>query len=492
MRKRWMVGLVGLCLMGCGGIQDAEAPAAEERQVQAQACTPALAATKVKDILPPDAPLPSPFRPIPTGLTNVAGTLFFSADPYQGPAALWRSDGTSAGTAPFKEFPSEGLTFREFASFTAVGSRLFFTMNDPVVGRELWVTDGTAAGTRLVKDITPGIESSSLSNLTSLRGELSFFLTTASGMELWRSNGTAAGTYRVVSFGPEESMAFPTLRTHGALLFFLQDAVHGTRLWRTDGTAVGTRVVKRLDAGQPPVTSARPSYTGLGLFTLEDTSGTEVWRTDGTAAGTVRLDTFGKLVTLLGSVGPYVVVAARTADNEHLKLYRLLLAGDGKATVTTLPNPFEGQPFNEPSVQDSSEAGGKLYFSEWISSPGPAARQVSLWVTDGTAGGTQQLSQRLITSDIRSSPLFDTGTGTLLFSSGDGGMGIAPQVTNGTPAGTGLVTTSSPGGGTPEEFTRVGSTIYFRGYSGVHGDALWSVPANVRCTPLSASATPDA
>ncbi|MBZ4370716.1 ELWxxDGT repeat protein [Corallococcus sp. AS-1-6] len=488
MRLRFGWLLAGLAFVGCGGAQELDGAVTEDRQVQAQACTPALAATKVKDILPPDAPLPSPFRPIPTGLTNVQGTLFFSADPYQGPAALWRSNGTPAGTVPFVELPSDGLTFREFASFTAVGARLFFTMNDPVVGRELWVTDGTAAGTRLVKDITPGIESSSLSNFNSLGGALSFFRTTASGMELWRSNGTTAGTFRVVSFGPEESMAYPTVRTHGALLFFLQDAVHGTRLWRTDGTAVGTRVVKRLDAGQPPVTSARLSYTGLGLFTLEDTSGTEVWRTDGTAAGTVRLDTFGNPVTLLGSVGPYVVVAGRTADNEHLKLSRLLLTGDGKATVTTLPNPFEGQPSIEPYIQDSQEAGGKLYFSEAISSPGPAARQVSLWVTNGTAGGTRQLSVRLTTSDVRSSPLFDTGAGTLLFSSGDGDMGLLPQVTNGTPAGTGRVTTTSPGANTPEEFTRVGNTIFFRGYSGVHGDALWSVPANVMCTPLSASA----
>ncbi|RKH01598.1 ELWxxDGT repeat protein [Corallococcus carmarthensis] len=488
MRLRFGYVLAALGLWGCGGVQDPEAAAAEERQVQAQACTPALAATKVKDVLPPDAPLPSPFRPIPTGLTNVQGTLYFSADPFQGPAALWRSDGTPAGTVPFKEFPFDGLNFRDFASFTAVGPRLYFTMNDPVVGNELWVTDGTAVGTRLVKDITPGSASSSLSNLTSLGGALSFFLTTASGLELWRSNGTAAGTYRVVAFGPEESMAYPTLLTHGALLFFLQDAVHGTRLWRTDGTAVGTRVVKRLDAGQPPVTAARPSYTGLGLFTLQDTSGTEVWRTDGTAVGTVRLDTFGNPVSLLGSTGPYVVVAGRTADNERMKLSRLLLTGDGKTTVTTLPNPFPGQPFNEPYIQDSQEAGGKLYFSMGISSPGPAARQVSLWVTNGTEAETRQLSQKLTTSDIRSSPLFDTGAGTLLFSSGDGDQGLQPQVTNGTVAGTGRVTTATPGADAPEEFTRVGNTIFFRGYSGVHGDALWSVPANVTCTPLSASA----
>jgi ELWxxDGT repeat protein len=465
-----------------------EPPAAREPQVQAQACTPAMAATKVKDFLVPGDPLPSPNRPIPEWLTNVAGTLYFTSDPYQGTAALWRSDGTTVGTVPVKEFPSVGLNYRDFASLTAVGSRVFFTMTDPVVGSELWVSDGTAAGTRLVKDITPGATGSYLSDFTAQGGTLTFFRRAGSAVELWRSDGTAAGTYRLVDFGSASFLAYSTLHTGGALLFFLQDATQGTRLWRTDGTAAGTQLVKRVDAGQPPVTTARLSDTGLGSFTLDDTSGTEVWRTDGSAAGTVRLDTFGKHARLLGSLGSYVYLATVADDGERLKLSRLSLSGGGKTTVTTLPNAFAGQPDNTPFVQSSQVAGGKLYLSMAISSPGPSPRQVGLWVTDGTAGGTRQLSQRLTTADEYSSPLFDTGSGTLLFSSGDGDQGLMPQVTNGTPAGTGRVTTPSTGGNRPEEFTRVGNRIYFRAYSDVYGNALWAVPANVTCTPLSASA----
>ncbi|RKH58314.1 ELWxxDGT repeat protein [Corallococcus aberystwythensis] len=488
MRMRFGWVLAGLSFVGCGGAQDLEPPAAQEQQVQARACTPAMAATKVKDLVAPGDPLPSPFRPIPAELTNVQGTLYFTVDPYRSTGGLWRSDGTSVGTVPVREFPFVGLDYRNFASLTAVGSRVFFTMDDPAVGSEPWVSDGTAAGTRLVKDITPGASGSSLSDLTSLGGALTFFRNVGGAVELWRSDGTAAGTFRVMDFGSASTRAYPTLRTGGALLFFLQDATQGTRLWRTDGTVAGTQLVKRVDAGIPFVTATRVTASGTGLFTLEDSSGTEVWRTDGTAAGTVRLDTFGKQARLLGTLGSYVYLSTLTDDGERLKLNRLSLSGGGKATVTTLPNAFPGQPDNTPYVQTSAESGGKLYLSMAISSPGPAPRQVGLWVTDGTAGGTRQLSQRLTTADEYSSPLFDTGSGTLLFSSGDGDLGLMPQVTNGTPAGTGRVTTSSPGGERPEEFTRVGSKIYFRAYSGVWGNALWSVPANVTCTPLSASA----
>ncbi|CAM4301475.1 ELWxxDGT repeat protein [Corallococcus exiguus] len=338
MRMRFGWVLAGLSFVGCGGAPDMEPPAAQEQQVQAQACTPAMAATKVKDFLSPGDPLPSPYRPIPEWLTNVAGTLYFTSDPYQATAALWRSDGTPVGTVPVKELPSAGLNYRDFASLTAVGSRVFFTMNDPAAGSELWVSDGTAAGTRLVKDITPGASSSSLSNLTALGDVLTFFRYAGTAKELWRSDGTAAGTYRVVDFGSGSSLAYPTLRTGSALLFFFQDATQGTRLWRTDGTAAGTWIVKRVDAGTPLVSETRSLASGGGVFTLDDSSGTEVWRTDGSAAGTVR------------------------------------------------------------------------------------------------------------------------------------------------------VTTSSPGGERPEEFTRVGTRIFFRAYSGVYGSALWAVPTHVTCTPLSASA----
>src|SRR5262245_59568198 len=98
----------------------------------------------VKDILP------GSFGSNIDNLTNVNGTLFFSATDGAG-AELWRSDGTAAGTVPVKFltwFPT-GLT--------NVNGTLFFAADDFTShGVELWKSDGTTTGTVLVKDIYPG------------------------------------------------------------------------------------------------------------------------------------------------------------------------------------------------------------------------------------------------------------------------------------------------------------------------------------------------
>src|SRR3954452_17462882 len=55
-----------------------------------------------------------------------------------------------------------------------LGQTRYFTADDGVHGTELFATDGTAAGTRLVKDINPGRDSSSLLYLTTLDGVMYF------------------------------------------------------------------------------------------------------------------------------------------------------------------------------------------------------------------------------------------------------------------------------------------------------------------------------
>src|SRR5437773_863924 len=77
------------------------------------------------------------------------------------------------------------------ASLADVNGILFFTAVDSATGPALWKSDGTAAGTVRVKYIAVGAGNSGPSFLTSVNGTL-FFSTNdgASGNELWRSNGT--------------------------------------------------------------------------------------------------------------------------------------------------------------------------------------------------------------------------------------------------------------------------------------------------------------
>ena len=76
-------------------------------------------------------------RSSPSNLTNVNGTLFFSADDGVNGYELWQSDGTSAGTTLVKDIVS-GSSSSYPSSLTNVNGTLFFSANDGVNGTELW------------------------------------------------------------------------------------------------------------------------------------------------------------------------------------------------------------------------------------------------------------------------------------------------------------------------------------------------------------------
>ena len=93
-----------------------------------------------------------PQAPLQNNLTDVNGTLFFSANDDANGQELWKSDGTEAGTSMVKNIlaGSSGIFSK---NLTEVNGTLFFTADDGTNGSELWKSDGTDAGTVMVKDI---------------------------------------------------------------------------------------------------------------------------------------------------------------------------------------------------------------------------------------------------------------------------------------------------------------------------------------------------
>ncbi|MBZ4376264.1 hypothetical protein [Corallococcus sp. AS-1-6] len=467
----WL-GLAGV--LGCGGLPEAVEDGA--REVTAQACPPGVAA-RVATIMPLGS------AGFMGELTHVQGTLYFVTSAFDTGSLLWRSDGTEAGTFPLKTFPGPPGVYQP-QNLVAVGNRLFFQARTDATGMELWSSDGTTGGTRLVKDITPGAEGSVMTNATELNGRLVFFRWVpvpgdGARPELWRSDGTAAGTLRVRDFGGLTGLGNDTLKVGNALLFFFSEDT-GTTMWRTDGTHAGTTSVKRLDAGNAYLSGvSRPGEQPL--FILEDGPDSEVWKTNGTAAGTVRLDAFGRRVHLLGTLGPYVYVTS--VDNpvtKRLRIDRLSLAGDGKTGITTLPNPYGSDEYAYPAVRSAVVSGGAIYFFMSIGSDAPVSRDISLWVTNGTAAGTRQLFDNPSVEYGYRYPLFATGTGQVLFGGAPDPLGpVFPYFTRGSVATQGrLADIQFPGA-----FTRVGSRVFFTALTDADVGQLWSVPASFSCPP---------
>jgi trimeric autotransporter adhesin len=199
--------------------------------------TDGTAAGTVPLIADPAAPGPrNPF-----GLTVFQDAVWFftgTGDPRDSlgePFALWRSDGTAAGTRLIKTVSLPRAEY-EFLPplLTPVGDTLFFRADDGVHGSELWKTDGTTEGTVLVEDIAPGPANAHPTAFAASGGKLWFAATDGvHGLELWESDGTAAGTRLVEDIFPGPSPSAPQQLTAvpGKLFFAANDGVHGQELW---------------------------------------------------------------------------------------------------------------------------------------------------------------------------------------------------------------------------------------------------------------------
>jgi ELWxxDGT repeat protein len=179
---------------------------------------------------------------------------------------------------------------------------------------------------------------------------------------LWATNGTTAGTYEVTGFVQSSIPASGFTVFNGEVFYQGGDAVGGDGLWSTDGTAAGTTElggigdagisgvgVGGLDPSWLTVLRNAPAFKTL-LFVGQDSGGDSgLWVSNGTAAGTSEL----------GGVGSIGISGA-----QHLGL-------DPSGLTLFMPN-FD--------------------FSEMMFAGRGADGPSGLWVTDGTAAGTSELT----------------------------------------------------------------------------------------------------
>ena len=95
------------------------------------------------------------------GFARIGNLALFAADDGIHGYEVWRTDGTSEGTAMVVDLApgkDNGIDPGNFWPFLPIGLRAAFAGTTREFGSEVFVTDGTAPGTRLLTDINPGPE----------------------------------------------------------------------------------------------------------------------------------------------------------------------------------------------------------------------------------------------------------------------------------------------------------------------------------------------
>jgi ELWxxDGT repeat protein len=159
------------------------------------------------------------------------------------------TDAYPANNFQFAEEQWENYTKYGYAVLKGIA---YFTANDGISGEAIWRSDGTAAGTYKLKDTHPESLNERMYDLT-VSGDKFFFKVDNLdyGQELWVSDGTSDGTFMVYYSGG--SPMYYLTDVNGTL-YFMQ-SLYGTadQLWKTDGTSGGTVMIENLNHNSGPL-----------------------------------------------------------------------------------------------------------------------------------------------------------------------------------------------------------------------------------------------
>jgi ELWxxDGT repeat protein len=232
-------------------------------------------------------------------------------------AELWVSNGSAESTQLLRDI-APGVRSSNPASVQRIGSIAYFFAFDGNA-TALWRTDGTPAGTSAVRSLHSGPSSQALARVL---GDSLYFQSGASERRLWRSDGTAEGTLAIGSYGTIIHMA----AWQQELAFLTETKLGEAELWTSDGTAVGTkRLLALSEAGR--VLSAADLFGGddaLYFTSWEAKEGYSLWRSDGTAAGTRQQSGlrpfYGATTHLLDGTTLYLSASEGSASPEIWRL----------------------------------------------------------------------------------------------------------------------------------------------------------------------------
>ncbi len=417
----------------------------------------------------------------PHDFIGVSGITYFTADDGLHGRELWKTDGTRAGTVLVKDInpgPGAGVTLDHSRMFywrhrgawkpVALGKTLFFQGFTTSAGWEIWKTDGTSRGTALVKDIYPGSAYGFFYYGCVLGNQVYFFARDPSGYALFKTDGTSKGTVKVK--GGFKYFWYYPFPYRGKILFLGSTAQSGMEPWITDGTAAGTKMLKDIRPGPGTGGFSLPVAMGGKVYFRANTQtgyNGALWVTDGTPEGTKEVFAstwpgFGYNLTAMGNK-----LFFRGYDANHG--YEPWIS-DGTAAGTKMLKDIRtgtsSGSFLSPCV-----LGSTLFFQA-----NDGIHGYELWKTDGTPAGTS-LVKDLYAGPGSSFPLGITPAGSrkIVFRAYDGGHGYELWQSDGTAAGTKLAADVYPGGASSNPYYMLlsGGRVLFRARNLKYGTEPW-------------------
>jgi ELWxxDGT repeat protein len=409
----------------------------------------------------------------PQNFFNANGSLLFAADDRTTGPALYKSDGTAAGTTLLKDIGAQP------GDFVAFNAAIYFGANNG-----LWRTDGTSAGTTLVSALDTPINqylTRHAVDLTVLNNTLYF----SAGDVLFKSDGTTTGTVPLKTFGDYYDIQQVTAA--GNLIYFLYNPSSGPELWKSDGTPAGTQLVKKIPV--PKATDFSKvaldlvgfnNHAYLRIFTPD--GGSHLWLSDGTTAGTIQLKDLNpdsdSNIQRMRVIGGMLYFAA--TDGTHgTQLWKI------RPSLSDTPKPIT-RSFNTIDSVHFAQVNGIIYFPA-----DDGVHGTELWKIDPLTAATTLVKD--ITPGNKGSDNFDNFTAsgsTLYFFVSDNVHGKELWKSDGTAAGTSLVKDVNPGPDTsqsPYQFNQIAAvngTIFFAADDNIHGQELFKTEGTAAGTSL--------
>lgn len=427
-------------------------------------------------------------------VTSIGERVVMEAEDFAHGEEPWLSDGSVEGTRLVADVAH--IAGGDPTDLVDVNGQLFFSSNDPEVGIEPVRTRGTAKSTQLVADLRPGSSSSFPRSFVTIENGV-IFLAGGGGGKPWRTDPETGDTILIES-APPLNLLFPfTLnqfayglggdlwRTDGTNSYLVASypfyplatlgsqlilrgatAETGQALWLSDGTSPGTPI----DIPPGPTDFGTISFLGATtdrVYYFVTAAANRIWSTDGTEPGTTPVPGTSNFLENL----PPLPSAALNGT-----LYFAGVRGTQNLYAIDEPDASPRVVLSDVFISDLAVLGDRLFIIDTHAIPS------TLWISDGTAEGTEVVPGVTPDPDAYPQPTLVVMDDAIYFAAWDSTHGAELWRSRGTAESTEMVADINPGqaSSNPARLTASGDRLYFSANDGVHGTELWALVRDVR------------